>query len=247
MLSCAECARAHHWQQTCCGQTVTVSLYSSMSPVGTSAVPHPPPWALKLACMRPTPPQRCVVCHAVCAACCICRALESSLAPIVIFATNRGLCEIRGTDIMSPHGVPVDLLDRLVIIRTLPYTPQEMVQIIAIRAQVCVFCTFRTLTACRLLRAVSMPKGSTCTAWWVGVIRTLACYTCRRLKVGCVLVQHLLRRCCSLLQVEGIGIDEESLAYLGEIGERTSLRHAVQVRRRDVSTLTGWDVLPASS
>lgn len=58
------------------------------------------------------------------------------MAPIVIFATNRGLCEIRGTDIMSPHGVPVDLLDRLVIIRTLPYTPQEMVQIIAIRAQV---------------------------------------------------------------------------------------------------------------
>jgi RuvB-like protein 1 (pontin 52) len=54
----------------------------------------------------------------------------------VIFATNRGICEIRGTDIMSPHGVPVDLLDRLVIIRTLPYTPQEMVQIIAIRAQV---------------------------------------------------------------------------------------------------------------
>ncbi len=36
----------------------------------------------------------------------------------------------------SPHGLPVDLLDRLVIIRTLPYTPQEMVQILAIRAQV---------------------------------------------------------------------------------------------------------------
>lgn len=34
---------------------------------------------------------------------------------------------------------------------------------------------------------------------------------------------------CRVLQVEGIGIDEESLAYLGEIGERTSLRHAVQV------------------
>jgi RuvB-like protein 1 (pontin 52) len=30
-------------------------------------------------------------------------------------------------------------------------------------------------------------------------------------------------------QVEGIDIDEESLAYLGEIGERTSLRHAVQL------------------
>lgn len=30
-------------------------------------------------------------------------------------------------------------------------------------------------------------------------------------------------------QVEGIGVDEESLAYLGEIGDRTSLRHAVQL------------------
>ena len=30
-------------------------------------------------------------------------------------------------------------------------------------------------------------------------------------------------------QVEGIGIDDESLAFLGEVGERTSLRHAVQL------------------
>ena len=29
--------------------------------------------------------------------------------------------------------------------------------------------------------------------------------------------------------VEGISIDEESLAFLGEIGETTSLRHAVQL------------------
>jgi RuvB-like protein 1 (pontin 52) len=40
------------------------------------------------------------------------KALESPLAPIVIFATNRGICNIRGTDIKSPHGIPVDLLDR---------------------------------------------------------------------------------------------------------------------------------------
>ncbi|KAK9832754.1 hypothetical protein WJX81_008663 [Elliptochloris bilobata] len=64
------------------------------------------------------------------------RALESSLAPIVIFATNRGICQIRGTDMRSPHGVPVDLLDRLLIIRTLPYSLEEAVQILAIRAQV---------------------------------------------------------------------------------------------------------------
>jgi RuvB-like protein 1 (pontin 52) len=64
------------------------------------------------------------------------RALESSLAPIVIFATNRGVCAIRGTDMQSPHGIPVDLLDRVVIIRTLPYTPQDMVRILAVRVQV---------------------------------------------------------------------------------------------------------------
>lgn len=64
------------------------------------------------------------------------RALESSLAPIVVLATNRGLCQVRGTDVTSPHGIPVDLLDRLVIIRTSVYSLEEMVQILAIRAQV---------------------------------------------------------------------------------------------------------------
>lgn len=92
------------------------------------------------------------------------RALESSLAPIVIFATNRGICEIKGTDMSAPHGVPVDLLDRLVIVRTLPYTTEEMVKILAVRAA-----------------------------------------------------------------VEGLKVDEESLAYLGDIGEVSSLRHAVQL------------------
>merc|ERR1712079_27011 len=62
------------------------------------------------------------------------RALESTIAPIVIFATNRGRSQIRGTDIYSPHGIPLDLLDRLLIIRTLPYSEEEMVQIIKIRA-----------------------------------------------------------------------------------------------------------------
>ncbi|KAE8705794.1 RuvB-like 1 [Hibiscus syriacus] len=77
------------------------------------------------------------------------RALESSLSPIVIFATNRGICNVRGTDMNSPHGIPVDLLDRLIL---------------AIRAQ-----------------------------------------------------------------VEELVVDEESLAFLGEIGQSTSLRHAVQL------------------
>ncbi|KAG3199656.1 RuvB-like 1 [Phytophthora cactorum] len=63
------------------------------------------------------------------------RALESTLAPIVVFATNRGVCQIRGTDVSSPHGVPLDLLDRMLIIRTMPYSVEEMVQIIKIRAE----------------------------------------------------------------------------------------------------------------
>merc|ERR1712087_843400 len=64
------------------------------------------------------------------------RALESTLAPIVVFATNRGMCTVRGTEVVSPHGVPVDLLDRLMIIRTMPYALQEIVQILSIRSQI---------------------------------------------------------------------------------------------------------------
>lgn len=63
------------------------------------------------------------------------RALESAIAPIVIFATNRGRCVIRGTDdIVAPHGIPLDLLDRLVIIRTLPYARPDLEQIVKLRA-----------------------------------------------------------------------------------------------------------------
>ena len=61
------------------------------------------------------------------------RALESTLAPIVIFATNRGKCTIKGTgDIISPHGMPLDLLDRIMIIRTLPYRIEDMTQVFLI-------------------------------------------------------------------------------------------------------------------
>jgi len=63
------------------------------------------------------------------------KALESKLSPVVVLATNRGTSKIRGTTIVSPHGIPVDLLDRLLIIRTMPYTIEEIVKILAIRAQ----------------------------------------------------------------------------------------------------------------
>merc|ERR1712125_236858 len=92
------------------------------------------------------------------------RALESTLSPIIIFATNRGVCTIRGTDIVSPHGIPVDLLDRLIIIRTLTYSVDEITQVVAIRSQ-----------------------------------------------------------------TEGLDIEDEAVALLGEIGFNTSLRYVVQL------------------
>jgi len=92
------------------------------------------------------------------------RALESTLAPIVIFATNRGICNVRGTETRAPHGIPIDLLDRMLVIRTMPYTIEEIVQILSIRAA-----------------------------------------------------------------TESIDMDEEALAYLGDIGARTSLRYAIQL------------------
>mmetsp|Transcript_22787 Transcript_22787/g.53160 ORF Transcript_22787/g.53160 Transcript_22787/m.53160 type:complete len:455 (+) Transcript_22787:40-1404(+) len=92
------------------------------------------------------------------------RALESTLSPIVIFATNRGICTVRGAELVSPHGIPMDLLDRLLIIRTTPYSVDEMVHILGIRAR-----------------------------------------------------------------TEGVSMEEEALVFLGQIGERATLRYAVQL------------------
>ncbi len=63
------------------------------------------------------------------------RALEDEFAPIVIMATNRGVTKTRGTNYKSPHGLPLDLLDRSIIIQTSSYNEEEIKQIISIRAQ----------------------------------------------------------------------------------------------------------------
>ncbi|KNZ54589.1 ruvB-like helicase 1 [Puccinia sorghi] len=76
------------------------------------------------------------------------RALESAISPHVILATNRGMCTIRGTEnelgsgsassegIVAPHGIPVDLLDRCMIVRTVPYNREERKTILSLRAKV---------------------------------------------------------------------------------------------------------------
>lgn len=63
------------------------------------------------------------------------RALESDMAPVLIIATNRGFAKIRGTNYKSPHGIPIDLLDRLMIVSTKPYTEAEVQRILEIRGE----------------------------------------------------------------------------------------------------------------
>ncbi|ESQ31256.1 hypothetical protein EUTSA_v10004147mg [Eutrema salsugineum] len=63
------------------------------------------------------------------------RALENEMSPILVVATNRGVTTIRGTNQKSPHGIPIDLLDRLLIITTQPYTDEDIRKILEIRCQ----------------------------------------------------------------------------------------------------------------
>jgi RuvB-like protein 2 len=62
------------------------------------------------------------------------RAMESDLAPVMIFATNKAVSRIRGTEYTSPHGIPMDLLDRLLIIPTEKYNDYELKRILQVRA-----------------------------------------------------------------------------------------------------------------
>ena len=63
------------------------------------------------------------------------RAIESELVPIIILATNRGVTTIRGTDVKSPMGFPLDLVDRSVIIGTEDYDADSVREILKIRSK----------------------------------------------------------------------------------------------------------------
>ncbi|KAI6191707.1 Pontin [Aphelenchoides bicaudatus] len=75
------------------------------------------------------------------------RALESRVSPIVVFATNRNLTPQVSTenriisescffrkDEKTPSIIPADLLDRLLIIPTKPYSQKEIEAIVKVRA-----------------------------------------------------------------------------------------------------------------
>ena len=63
------------------------------------------------------------------------RALETQMAPILVLASNRGVTTIRGTHYQAPHGIPVDFLDRMLIIPTDPYETKEIREILRIRCE----------------------------------------------------------------------------------------------------------------
>ncbi|KAK0557029.1 RuvB ATP-dependent DNA helicase pontin [Tilletia horrida] len=75
------------------------------------------------------------------------RALESTISPHVILATNRGHAIVRGTEydgqpgsgqggIAAPHGIPVDLLDRCMIVRTVPYEREDIREVLKVRIKI---------------------------------------------------------------------------------------------------------------
>jgi RuvB-like protein 2 len=63
------------------------------------------------------------------------RALEEELAPILMIATNRGHSVIRGTNYESSHGIPLDLLDCLLIVATTLYSVAELREILQVRCR----------------------------------------------------------------------------------------------------------------
>lgn len=174
----------------------------------------------------------------------------ASLSP-----TSVNVIQIRGTDMISPHGIPVDLLDRLVIIRTLQYVLEEIIAILNTRAKVRI-CTYSHVIHClhqhsdclldvglkvhhiaHALEADAVVVFTLC--FWLYQHSTVVCCLTtvhpNSLQSKCLLHFSVL---CAIaksirmlvLQVEGLVMDStEALAYLGQIGERTSLRHAVQL------------------
>lgn len=61
------------------------------------------------------------------------RALELDMAPALVIATYRGIAKIPGARYRIPHSIPLDLLDRLMILSTEPCTQDEVRKILSLR------------------------------------------------------------------------------------------------------------------
>ena len=68
------------------------------------------------------------------------RALEAPTAPLVVMASNRGMTHVRDPQLprehqeVTPHGIPSDLLDRLVIVSMDPLGESEIKEVLKLRA-----------------------------------------------------------------------------------------------------------------
>ena len=133
------------------------------------------------------------------------RALESDLSPVLITATNRGIAKIRGTQYKSPHGLPLDLLDRLMIISTTPYSEDEMRKILTIR-----YCK-RRLFVFAGVASMASPGEQV-----VGVFFPIS---------GPFGPTAMPRRC----EEEDVEMEDDALDLLTRIAMEASMRYAIQM------------------
>jgi len=124
------------------------------------------------------------------------RALENSMAPVLIMATNRGITTIRGTKYKSPHGIPIDLLDRLLIVPTTPYKSKDLEQILRIRCE-----EEDVEMADDALTLLTSIAGNTSLRYAIQLITT-ASLVCRKRK-GAEVEKSDVRRVYSLFQDQG--------------------------------------------
>ena len=122
------------------------------------------------------------------------RALESALSPIVILASNRGQTTIRGTtDAVSAHGIPSDLLARLLIVPTVPYTAEQIKIIIRTRAKL---------------------EGTLISEDALGRIAQLGAEVSLRYAMGLLAPVSILSRARGAREIEGVDVEEGRSLFL---------------------------------
>jgi len=119
---------------------------------------------------------------------------------LVIMASNRGMARIRGTKIQSPHGLPVDLLDRVLIVSTKPYEEQDIQQIIQIRCE---------------------EEDVTLTAEALSVLTSMAVQTTLRYALNLISCAQVLAR---KRKVEKVDVDDLRRAYTYFMDEKRSVQ-----------------------
>jgi len=134
------------------------------------------------------------------------RALEDDMAPVLIMATNRGITRIRGTKYRSPHGIPIDLLDRMVIIATQPYSEKELKQILKIRCEE---------------EDAEMNNDS------LGVLTKLASETSLRYAIQLITVANLVSRKRKAME---IGVEDIKRAYTLFLDETRSTQYLKEIQ-----------------